>query len=58
MNDPKFITIPQAAAELQVSRRTIQRYVEQGRIRVNRYSTKTVRIERDEFQKFLRARRP
>lgn len=53
----ELLTLPQVARELQVNRRTVNRYVEAGRLRVIRISTKNVRVDRADFEKFLKAHR-
>lgn len=52
-----FLTIKQVAEKLQVDRRTVQRYVQAGKLRVYRISTKNVRVDASEFQRFLNMRR-
>lgn len=54
---PRLLTLKQIAAELQVTRRTVNRYIESGQLPVIRISTQNVRVERSDFEKFLRVRR-
>lgn len=49
----ELLTYRQVASELQVQPRTVKRYVQSGRLRVIRISTNNVRIDREDFRKFL-----
>ena len=49
-----MLTIAQVAEELKVSRRTIKRWVQAGRIKVIRLSPHIVRIEEQEIERFKR----
>lgn len=53
----RFLTYAEVAAELKVDLRTVKRYVQGGKLRVHRLSRKCVRIDREDFQRFLKARR-
>ena len=48
-------TVPELAAYLQVSRRTITEWIRQGRLRAHRLSTTVTVIEPREVERFLTA---
>jgi excisionase family DNA binding protein len=48
-------TVPELAAYLQVSRRTITAWIRQGRLRAHRLSTTVTVIEPGEVERFLAA---
>lgn len=58
MTDPgRLLTLDEAAAELQVSRRTVEREVKAGRIRVTKIgpSRRLVRVTERELKAYLAA---
>jgi excisionase family DNA binding protein len=48
-----YLSLQDAARELGVSRRTIQRYIQRGWIHVIRITPRNLRISRPDFDKFI-----
>ena len=55
-NGSNFLTIPQVAEELQVSERTVWRWIRNKELIVHRHG-RWVRVHRDEQERFLKLAR-
>jgi excisionase family DNA binding protein len=53
---PVLLTLDDVARELQVSRRTVDRYVRAGDLHVRRLSPRLVRVEPTEVERFVLSR--
>lgn len=53
----QLMTLKQAAEQLQVNLRTIQRYISDGKLKVIRITRKNTRIAPRDWEQFLRAGR-
>lgn len=56
-----YITVNEAASRLSVSKKTIYRRIADGSIKVARLSPKSIRIDSEDFERFLdgaKARKP
>jgi excisionase family DNA binding protein len=51
----ELLTLDQAAARLQVSRRTLSRLMASGQVRVVRFTQRSVRIKSTELEAFVAA---
>ena len=49
-----FITVEQAAKNLQVSRKTIYNYIKSGKLKAHYLTEKNIRIDTDDLNAFVR----
>lgn len=52
---PEYWTVPEIATRLKVSKPTVYRWIDDGLLKANRPSHRTVRISNDDFEAFLAA---
>ena len=50
---PPLLTIEQVAVRLQVSSKSVRRYIEEGRLQVIRLSERKLRISEADLEKFI-----
>lgn len=52
---PEYWTVPEIATRLRVSKPTVYRWIEDGKLKANKPSDRTVRISNEDFEAFITA---
>jgi excisionase family DNA binding protein len=53
---PRMLTLKEAAQELGICRRSVERHIERGELRVHRFG-RAVRIDKSDLETFVRSKR-